>query len=493
MTPSASRFAFRLKSFPDVLSPFMPLLPVVAGVIFLGWMLTFAVPHLHFSGDGSLKELLMNSWKTEGRLTSTIEWPHHSDWVDSLWERYGYPLGPPFLHKNNVVFPPFFLVLTFPFFAALGYAGLFVLPVLSVVGLWAVIWIVLRRQGFSSGPIGLALTLVVFSPVTYYGAMFWEHAPGLFFIFLPFALGLFEKDRGAWRYGLCGASLVFAVALRQELAPAALLFYIFGWQRSNKRYALLTGAVIAALCVFMVNLLATGTVLSLHGKQTFYLAGGDVLVKLAFYYKTVLRDFFAGALAILAVLTVGLASLIWLRDSKRERYVILGAVAFTLLVMPFIVPNFGGYQIFRRYELMFIPAGALVAAHLWRWHRILGIALLALILLDIPDLISMSDELRWAYGDRVATLDRAVEERQPACVITYCPTMPEKFSQCPIIELAWRIPEIPFVRARSAGELEPLIEDVARHVPVDRIALVVFMPRHRHPLLVQFSDGRELV
>ena len=106
---------------------------------------------------------------------------HGPAWAEDLWQHGFYPLAAPYVQERNerrfIVFPPFFSLITAPFYRWFGFRGLYLVPLVSVWLVW-VIFLRLVRQ-LRAPPLLAFLgifALIWTTPLTLYGALYWEHA-----------------------------------------------------------------------------------------------------------------------------------------------------------------------------------------------------------------------------------------------------------------------------------------------------------------------------
>ena len=131
-----------------------------------------------FSSDAGLKALLAQQFST-GQFQTSLDIPQPT-WVLTLWRQGLYPFAPPYAYEQQgnyfIRFLATFPAITAPFYALMGYHGLYVVPLVSLWVTWWRLCIVGRIWRIHSPFIALSLGLVTFaSPLTLYGAMYWEH------------------------------------------------------------------------------------------------------------------------------------------------------------------------------------------------------------------------------------------------------------------------------------------------------------------------------
>jgi hypothetical protein len=463
-------------------SSFAPALPLLFGVAVLG-SLAFALhPPVQIAGDGALKQYLMRSWVENGRITSEIDWASPEPWTREVWEEFHFPFGAPFVHDGKSVFPPFFLMLSLPFFRFVGYAGLFILPAVSLMGLWSMTWLILRHAGVGGGHIALALIVLVLSPLTFFGMMFWEHTPGLFCLFA--ALALFARmSPKAWQDATAGFLLALAVMLRPELLIAATVLVVLTLLDRPRRPFALAGVAVGVVLWAAGNFATTGTPFGIHARQKLYLSGGGAAAKLLDYWVGVALEASAGHAAAFAAL-IATATMLVKRNGKDRRLdtAIVTMAGASVFLLPLMIPYSGEYLGFRRFELLLIPAGAIAAGRLAARDRRAVVILLALCLFQAPRFVRQYEIFRWANGPRLAPVIEQLEALRPPVVFTE--------SQFTALELAWLMPRMALVWGVPPAELERLVGDVAAHTDIDRAALVFWQPGALSSLTIPVP-GRE--
>ncbi|EKU98564.1 hypothetical protein Lepto7375DRAFT_7862 [Leptolyngbya sp. PCC 7375] len=131
-----------------------------------------------FSSDAGLKALLAQQFST-GTWQASLEIPQPT-WVLTLWRQGLYPFAPPYAYEQQgnyfITFPFAFPAITAPFYALMGYYGFYVVPLVSLWIIWLRFWQLCRVWQIRSRFIALSLGLMILaSPLTLYGAMYWEH------------------------------------------------------------------------------------------------------------------------------------------------------------------------------------------------------------------------------------------------------------------------------------------------------------------------------
>lgn len=445
-----------------------PVIPLAGGVLLLAALAFQLHAPVHIAGDGALKQYLIDSWLESGSVTSRVVWRSPEPWAWELWEAFHFPFEAPFVHGEYIVFPPFFPALSWPLYAAFGYGGLFVLPALSTLGLWLAVWGLLRRLNVHGYEAALALAIVVLSPLTYFGMMFWEHTPGLFALFAGAGL-LMRRGMGLGADLAGGFLLAAAVMLRPELVAAAGILLVFTLAGPSRRIASVAGAAVGLALWAAGNTVATGTPLGLHARQELLLSGGGAAAKLASYYTDLGATMTASAAGAVGGLAVAAC---FLRreeeDAQRIQFVLLMMVGATLVMLPFMIPYSGEYMGFRRFELLVIPVGGILAGRLagrYRWARPL---LLALCALQAPRMLRQYEVFRWASGPRLAPVIEALRVEHPTVIVGD--------SQFTAIELSSLMGETALFWAPPPEELLRLLAEAGSRTELERAALVFWRP-----------------
>lgn len=460
----------------------LPLVPILGGLLFLAHLSLSIRPHIHFSGDGALKEYLLRLWMEGHLLSNRVPWEESPKWVQTMWIRYIYPFGKPFVFENKIIFPPFFLAATFPFYAAAGYYGLYVLPLASMAGLWFVVWTILRDEGLTGFPVFVALVVLVSSPLTFYGMMFWEHAPALFCFFLAYRLMM--KSPSGIELALAGMLLIASFALRPELAVAVALLLGYGALRVRPWKPFFIGALLMFFIWCGINTLATGSPFGIHGKQPLMLSGGGVFDKLLSYAVFVGGQFTHLAPDAGVALLIGGTVFIHQRNFRSRDGLLLLIALGTFALLPFMIPNNGGLQIFSRFHFVMLVGGALMAAHLARFNLWFGFALLLICPLKTRSMLEADGRFRWSYEDRVRTIQEYIHSTRPAAIFA-----DNVFVS---IEFAQSLPDIPILQSSSSPIVESMIRDAAPYVNIDRAILVIVNKPLLRVFPIRLKDGSRI-
>lgn len=182
---------------------------------------TFTRPAGMFSGDESIK-LAQSIAITDGQIELTYPGAE----LDP--GRHHFPHGPPWVVIEDGrfygVYSPLFTAPAAVGWAAFGYWGLYILPLLGGIGaLWYAMRLAHRIDPRWAIPVGL---LVMTTPVVLNAALFNEHAPACGLVMLALFHGTRASRGGAIA---SGAALSLAIAIRPELVtgiPAMIAFFL---------------------------------------------------------------------------------------------------------------------------------------------------------------------------------------------------------------------------------------------------------------------------
>jgi hypothetical protein len=343
---------------------------IAAGIVMTLFLAVQVPDELFYSGDAGLKALMVRQF-ARGEWTTALDLDAPA-WAKELWNKGLYPFGPIFVYEvagsRRAVFPVFFLAASVPFYEFLGYRGLYILPLAALWLLWFRFRAAGRRLGLPPAAVTAGLALLIFAtPLTVYGAMFWEHTLGALLVFFGAEFLLADPARPHGRRAALGLGLLAGLApwFRSE---AFLLCGLFGfWAaarflRSRERSPIffVTGlaAGMAGLCI--VNLVLFRHPLGLH---VIPVAGIALAQRFARGYDIGRR--MIGALfkywpALLLLAAAPLARKAERKAGRRGTWpVLLVSLAFVLGI-PFSVPNWGGKQWGPRYLLVLVPILCLV-------------------------------------------------------------------------------------------------------------------------------------
>jgi hypothetical protein len=332
-------------------------------VLYLAYLVSSCQPGVFFSGDGGVKYIIVKQF-SEGHGFKYLYLPQ-PQWVHEIWQKGFFPFKPPFIYPspqgNIFVYPPAFQILSSFFYRWLGNPGLYVIPVISTLLLWSFFVGLLRRCNIAPSYIALALFILAFcSPLTLYGAIYWEHMTavlllfsGLSFILLPPARIWTAAGMGL----LSGLACWFrpeAMAMNSLYGLAVLVLY---WKERRPAYiAFLVGMALAGGGFLIFNKLELGAFLGIHSYQilqdedsTGFVGKG--IKNLVSNNKLSLKYF----VYIVFLLPIIYVILRYKRRLDLRTTLLIPIVIAFCLGTPFMVPNDGGRQWGARYFLPIIP------------------------------------------------------------------------------------------------------------------------------------------
>ncbi len=336
-----------------------------------------------FPGDAALKSLVALQWAA-GQPSRTFD-PPAPDWARQCWDQGLSPLEPPLAFADGtghlIGFPLPFPVITAPFAAALGPRGLYAVPALATVVTWLLALSAGRRLGLSPAWRALALAVLAFStPLTLYGAMYWEHTVAVALTFAA-VLPLLRRQASAltpWLSWSCGALAGLAAWFREESVVVAALLLVLallpeplrracGAPRLRARWLL--GGLAGSLGLYLaLNVLVYGTPAGVRALQLAHWShvGAPPQPALVILRKLTERLFQSFPLVWFVLAAAGL-ELAGRRPRVTVRLRLLLALAAGLaLIMPLVPLNDGGKQFGPRYLLSAFPLLALAATLLLR-------------------------------------------------------------------------------------------------------------------------------
>jgi hypothetical protein len=440
-------------------------------LVYLAFLTSHIRDGVFYSADGGVKYMAVKQL-SEGHGFKYLYLPQPA-WVQSIWQAGFFPLRPPFVYSTPegyiYVFPPAFQIVNAFFYSRLGYTGLYVMPVLCLVLLWLFTILLLRRCGITPGRIALALFLMAFcSPLTMYGAMYWEHAPATLLLFAGLAFLVRTPSRVSVAIGL-GLVSGLAVWLRPEAIFLNFLYALAGfvlYRRERKTvYIAFMGCLFLAAATFMAfNQVEYGSMLGIHGHQLVdpndaddrLGMGKSLYTLLMINYKSI-RNF--GFI----LLVFPIAYRLWRSKGQgdpRQGLLATIVVVFSLL-LPFALPNDGGRQWGVRYFLPLIP---IVIVTLFLTDKQLGILsrrfsipgwLVAFVVLIMAYSFYHNTfsggvrDLGWAYKGRVEPYKERFEKREGNVIVVSDPYM--------VYELGYLFDRDYFFLAEGDGSLHRLL------------------------------------
>lgn len=345
----------------DRLYTFLPFIILLSACCFLAVLLLTVRQDVFYSGDAGLKYLVIKQFITTGEYKTLHA--EQAGWVNRLWSQGYYPFKSPFVYDTPqgrmVAFPPFFQWLNAPLYNWFGYRGMYVVPALSLVLLWVCFIQLLQRIRMQPQHTATGIFLLAFcSPLTMYGAMYWEHCTALLLLFANIIY--LVKPGSNPQAVILGMLSGLAVWLRPEAIIFCGLFIlsaVYSYFRDKRithlYFAFAVSILIAGFFVF--NTFIYGNALGAHGYQLLSEGVRDQLVR-GFVILTHTHGRLIMYFPIAIFFYVMAAWLFIKRPPLPVAVYQLTIIALLFsIIAPFILPNGGGKQWGPRYLLPLIP------------------------------------------------------------------------------------------------------------------------------------------
>lgn len=351
---------------------------IAAGIVFSLGLTSSISDEVFYVGDGGLRALMARQFAS-GRLVFYLD-PPAEHWVHGLWDRGLYPFEPPFVYelrgRRYMVFPFVFPLLSAPFYAAMGFRGLYVVPLLALWATWIRFASVARAAGLSPRMTAASVAALVFaSPLTLYGAIYWEHtlAVCLAFVGLGFVLPL-DLAVSKPKTVLGGFLLSLSGLVREELfclvglviGTVALSPWIGAARASgiHRRRAAALSGIGAGIVLFLVaNWLVYRRPLGLHSILGLEDYRADSRVTFAIGLFSYLAPEFLRYCppAVFAVFLVFMSGRARRHAVPAGGWVWLGIAVLFLVGVVALLPSTGGKQWSPRFLLILVPVACLLA------------------------------------------------------------------------------------------------------------------------------------
>lgn len=334
-------------------------LVALLSLIYLAFLVSSAQPGVFFSSDGGVKYMVVKQF-AGGHGFKYMYLPQ-PQWVQQIWENGFFPFRPPFLYPSPkgylFVFPPAFQLISALFYEHFGNAGLYIIPILSTILLWLGFVLLLKRSGVSPDRIAIGLLILVFcSPLTIYGATYWEHMTAILLLFYGLSY-LVQPSRRAVAALFMGLLSGLAAWFRPEAMMMDVLYglavlYLFFRERRRNSIVFLVGIAVGVGSFLLFNKLEFDSFFGIHSRQVLQdSVEGGVEVN---PFRNLVTNNLINVRHFLFILLLLPAAFVWIRYKRqltlRTRLLILIAVAYCALT-PFMVPNDGGRQWGARYFL----------------------------------------------------------------------------------------------------------------------------------------------
>ena len=324
--------------------------------------------HTFYAGDPGVKLIAARQAIAEPSRPLQIPLPDIGGAPAPFVDRFFIVHG----QHSHAVTPELFPLVSAPFIAGLGLRGAYVLPALGLLlTLASTTWLALlldRRRT----PIAVLLTVLLGTPLLFYGLEFWEHSLAAGIAVLASALFVRCADASARPARFFGVGLLFglAVLLRPEaLWFAAAVFVAAPLLRSRPGWVpILTagvGLVSALVPLEVYTLLHFGHLLPPHIAGNPGLLEGDWVAM----RRTVFVSWFMapGKSNFWRVAPAIILAFVWRPTSyfggaaRRGRPFLLAVAAATAALVVLTAPNDGGAQWGPRYLLLAYPPLAILA------------------------------------------------------------------------------------------------------------------------------------
>lgn len=355
---------------PDAPSGFrilkqLPKFIFLSGLVFLAIFLVNVNDGVFFSGDGGVK-YLMTKQMADGNFISYLQL-EAPNWVKDLWASGFFPIEPPFIYnisdKYYIQYPLYFPFISSLWLFLFGFKGLYVLPAIGLILIWLGYILICRKYKIDDLSCAISLFALIFcSPLTLYGAMFWEHTLGVALLFLGI-LTLLSSKSNTIISCIAGLLVGSSIYLRPELIVLSGLFLIAVVFKGhsfelkiNNRLSFTVGFLIALSGLFIGNYIFYGNI---NGLQA------DSVLE-PFSLKERLNDFIKifKQLSLMLVqhfpliIPIILVAIIQIKQDQKisllARLLLIISTLFIVLV-PLLWPSDGGKQWGPRYLLGVLP------------------------------------------------------------------------------------------------------------------------------------------
>ncbi len=343
---------------------------------YLTFLVSTSRTGVFYSSDGGIKYMVVKQL-AEGHGFKYLYLPQ-PQWVHDIWDNGFFPLRPPFLYPTPggylFVFPPALQIISTFFYSTFGYPGLYIIPIASTLLFWLCIVMLLRRCGLAPSSVAAGLFVLVFcSPLTIYGATYWEHMPailllvaGLAFVVRPPA-GLAAAAAMGFLSGLAAWFRPEAMMMNVMYALAAVFLYIYARRRATHGKedtmrgqsaipAFLVGMGIGIGSFLVFNKLEFDSFFGVHGYQVLHDKVEEGVGHRIF--NNLVMNNFISIHHYLFILLLLPAIYVMVKYKKRldiRTILLIGIALVYCVATPLMVPNVGGKEWGARYFLPMIP------------------------------------------------------------------------------------------------------------------------------------------
>jgi len=245
-----------------------------AAFCYLLFLVSSSQKDVFYSGDGGLKFMMIK----QICAGEDFRYISHTQpgWVEEIWAQGFFPIRKVFVFPGPqgylFVFSAPFEILSAFFYRQLGYTGLYIIPFFSLLLLWCwFIWLA-KKLSFSNNQIFFLFFLLVFcSPLTLYGAIYWEHTLGMLLLFGGIVMLEYPPQK-AWQAGILGCVSGLAIWVRPETFLINILFacalVILNYKKIGASHLLFIAGVLVGTASFLAfNKSEYGYFFGMHGFQ----------------------------------------------------------------------------------------------------------------------------------------------------------------------------------------------------------------------------------
>jgi len=390
---------------------FVPLVALLS-LVYLAFLVSSAQPGVFFSSDGGIKYIVVKQL-TEGHGYKYMYLPQ-PQWVQQIWGNGFFPFRPPFLYPSPsgylFVFPPAFQIISAFFYMRLGNAGLYVIPVSCTVLLWLGVVVLLKRCGVVPSRIAAGLFVLVFcSPLTIYGATYWEHMTAILLLFSGLAF-LVRPPAGMPAALLMGLLSGLAAWFRPEAMMMNALYglalaFLYVREKQRSTIVFVVGMIVGVGSFLLFNKIQFDSFFGIHSRQVLKdSVEGGVEVN---SWSNLIANNLINARHYLFVLLILPAAFVLVKNRKKLeiRTIMLIGIVFAYCVLtPFMVPNDGGRQWGARYFLPIVTVVLVALLLIEKEWNLFGMFPRPLWLLGIVVLFAAYSFDRNTYKGGVKTL-----------------------------------------------------------------------------------------
>jgi len=439
-------------------------------------LVSFRQTDVFYLGDGGVKFMMVkqiSAGESFRYITSA-----QPGWVKGIWGRGFFPIAEPFVYLKPqgyvFVFPPAFEWISAFFYRKFGYTGLYIIPFISTLLLWCGLIALAIKMSFSTRQTAVIFLLLVFcSPLTFYGAVFWEHIPAMFLL-LGGILFIACPPKKAWQAAILGIISGLSFWIRPEcLFVNFIIIAVCAWLNFKKltsiHYSFFIGCLMSSASYLIFNKIEYGGFFGIHGLQV--VADKDHFVKVrllihnALSINLLLVEYYPVVLLMIPILVARL-KFQWPLRSRTVALLLI--VLIYCLLGRFIFPTYrndGGKQWGPRYFLPVIPLIALICIDTYiQWMPLIAARYKRMLVLFTGLAVAYSFGLNTVLGardlykdnyDRVRPCLAFVKQQQERVIVVN--------SDCVTMELGSLFRERDFFLTRDTAHFNQLLPLLKMH------------------------------